>query len=199
MVPIYLANLGGAAALSSEAKRRTIFLHAISFVAGFSIVFIGLGASLGLLGVVFPVDVLRIIGGVVLLLFGLFLLAATRIPWLNYEIRLSKSFGGSTGYLRSVLMGAAFSLGWTPCVGPILGGILMLAMTEQTAWQGAYLLAAYSLGLGIPFIAVGLALGAALPVIRWLRRRSNAISIISGILLIAVGILMLTNTLAYLS
>jgi len=72
-------------------------------------------------------------------------------------------------------------------------------MTEQTAWQGAYLLAAYSLGLGIPFIAVGLALGAALPVIRWLRRRSNIISIISGILLIAIGILMLTNTLSYLA
>jgi len=199
MVPIYLANLGGVVSLSVEAKRRTIFLHAISFVAGFSIVFIGIGASLGLLGVVFPVDVLRTIGGVILVLFGLFLLAATRIPWLNYEIRLSRSFGGSTGYLRSLLMGAAFSLGWTPCVGPILGGILMLAMTEQTAWQGAYLLAAYSLGLGIPFIAVGLALGAALPVIRWLRRRSNIISIISGILLIAIGILMLTNTLSYLA
>ena len=199
MVPIYLANLGGAAVLSDEAKRRTIFLHAISFVAGFSIVFIGLGASLGLLGIVFPVDVARIIGGVVLLLFGLFLLAATRLPWLNYEVHVSKSFRGSTGYLRSLLMGGAFSLGWTPCVGPILGGILMLAMTEQTAWQGAYLLAAYSLGLGIPFIAVGLALGAALPVIRWLRRWSNIISIISGILLIVIGILMLTNTLTYLS
>ena len=199
MVPIYLANLGGAAALSDEAKRRTIFLHAISFVAGFSLVFIGLGASLGLLGVVFPVDVLRIIGGAILILFGLFLLVATRVPWLNYEIHLSKSFRGSTGYLRSLLMGGAFSLGWTPCVGPILGGILMLAMTEQTAWQGAYLLAAYSLGLGIPFIAVGLALGAALPVIRWLRRWSNIISIISGILLIVIGILMLTNTLTYLS
>ena len=199
MVLIYLANLGGAAVLSDEAKRRTIFLHAISFVAGFSIVFIGLGASLGLLGIVFPVDVARIIGGVVLLLFGLFLLAATRLPWLNYEVHVSKSFRGSTGYLRSLLMGGAFSLGWTPCVGPILGGILMLAMTEQTAWQGAYLLAAYSLGLGIPFIAVGLALGAALPVIRWLRRWSNIISIISGILLIVIGILMLTNTLTYLS
>jgi cytochrome c-type biogenesis protein len=199
MVPIYLANLGGAAALSPEAKRRIIFLHAISFVAGFSIVFIVLGASMGLIGAVFPTDLLRTIGGAILLLFGLFLLAATRIPWLNYEMRLSKSFGGSTGYLRSLLMGGAFSLGWTPCVGPILGGILTMAAASQTAWQGVYLLAAYSLGLGIPFIAVGLALGAALPVIRWLRRRSNVISIISGILLIAIGILMLTNTLAYLS
>ncbi|GAI52149.1 unnamed protein product, partial [marine sediment metagenome] len=112
---------------------------------------------------------------------------------------LPDSFGGRTGYLRSMLMGSAFSLGWTPCVGPILGGILTMAAASQTAWEGVYLLAVYSLGLGLPFIAVGLALGTALPVIRWFRRRSNIISIISGILLIIVGILMLTNILGYLS
>lgn len=199
LVPIYLANLGGAASLSADAKRWDMLLHATSFVAGFSIVFIGLGASVGLIGAVFPTDVLRTIGGVILLLFGLFLLAATRIPWLNYEMRLSRSFGGRTGYLRSMLMGSAFSLGWTPCVGPILGGILTMAAASQTAWEGVYLLAVYSLGLGLPFIAVGLALGTALPVIRWFRRRSTIIAIISGILLIVIGILMLTDTLAYLS
>ncbi len=194
LVPIYLANLGGAVSLSVEAKRRAIFLHAISFVAGFSIVFTGVGASLGLIGVVFPTNVLRIIGGVILILFGLFLLAAIKIPQLNYyEFRLSRSFGESTGYLRSALMGAVFSVALGPCTGPIIGGILLLAWNAQTAWKGAYLLAAYSLGLGIPFIAVGLALGAALPVIKWLRRWSNIISIVSGILLIAVGILMLAD------
>lgn len=198
LVPIYLANLGGAASLSADAKRWDMLLHATSFVAGFSIVFIGLGASVGLIGAVFPTDVLRTIGGIILLLFGLFLLAATRIPWLNYEMRLSRSFGGRTGYLRSILMGSAFSLGWTPCVGPILGGILTMAAASQTAWEGVYLLAVYSLGLGLPFIAVGLALGTALPVIRWFRRRSTIISITSGILLIAVGILMLTDTLVYI-
>jgi len=161
-------------------------------------VFIGLGTSLGLIGAVFPTDLLRTIGGAILLLFGLFLLAATWIPWLNYEIRLSRSFGGSTGYLRSIVVGGAFSLGWTPCVGPVLGGILTMASASQTAWKGAYLLAAYSLGLGLPFIAVGLALGTAFPVIKWFRRRSNIISPLSGILLIAVGILMLTNTLVNL-
>lgn len=198
LVPIYLANLGGAASLSAEAKRWDMLRHATSFVAGFSIVFIGLGASVGLIGAVFPTDVLRTIGGVILLLFGVFLLAATRITWLNYEMRLSRSFSGRTGYLRSMLMGSAFSLGWTPCVGPILGGILTMAAASQTAWEGVYLLAVYSLGLGLPFIAVGLALGTALPVIRWLRRRSTVISIISGILLIAVGILMLTDTLVHI-
>jgi len=90
-------------------------------------------------------------------------------------------------------------LGWTPCVGPILGGILTLAATSQTVWKGIYLLAAYSLGLGLPFVAVGLALGAALPFVRWLRRWSSIISIVSGILLIIVGILMLTNILIHLA
>jgi len=194
LVPIYLANLGGAVSLSTEARRLVIFLHAISFVAGFSIVFIGIGASLGLIGVVFPTNVLRIIGGVILILFGLFLLASTRIPQLNYyEFRLRRSFGESAGYLRSALMGAVFSVALGPCTGPIIGGILFLAWNAQTAWKGASLLAAYSLGLGLPFIAVGLALGAALPVLKWLRRWSSIISIVSGILLIIVGILMLAD------
>ncbi|HUU62532.1 MAG TPA: cytochrome c biogenesis protein CcdA [Dehalococcoidia bacterium] len=205
LVPIYLANLGGAAALSAEARRWTIFLHAISFVVGFSVVYIGLGASVGLIGVFFRPDLLRIIGGVIIILFGLYLLAAMKIPWLNYEIRLSRPFWGNVGYLRSALMGAVFSVGIGTCAYGTLGLILTMSANSQTAWKGAYLLAAYSMGLGIPFIAVGLALGASLPVIRWLRRRSNVISIISGILLIAIGILMLTNklvltnTLAYLS
>jgi cytochrome c-type biogenesis protein len=195
LVPVYLANLAGASALSAEAKRHIVLLHAASFVIGFSAVFIGLGASVGLIGVFFPPDALRTAGGIILILFGVFLLAATRIPWLNYEMRLSKSFGEKTGYLRSLLMGAAFSMGWTPCVGPILGGILTLAATSQTAWKGVYLLTVYSLGLGLPFIAIGLALGAATPVIQRIRRWSNIISVVSGVLLIAIGALMLTNTL----
>ncbi len=154
---------------------------------------------MGLIGAVVPTGLLHKIAGGLLLLFGLFLLAAPRISWLNYEMRLRGSFGGSTGYLRSIGVGAAFSLGWTPCVGPILGGILALASSSQTVWQGVYLLLAYSLGLGIPFIAVGLALGTAVPVIRWLSRHANIISMLSGILLIALGILMLTNTLIRLT
>lgn len=195
LVPVYLANLGGVSSLAGAARRWVIFLHALTFVAGFSLLFILIGASIGLLGVFLPANVLRTVGGAILIVFGLFLLAATRIPWLNYEVRLGRAFGGSVGYLRSLLLGAAFALGWTPCVGPILGGILTLAAASQTAWQGVYLLAAYSLGLGIPFIAVGLALGAALPVLRWLRRWSTVISVVSGLLLIAIGALMLTNVL----
>lgn len=199
LVPIYLANLGGAVSLSGEAKRWLVLAHAVCFVAGFSVVFIVVGASLGLIGAVLPAGVLRTIGGVVLILFGLFLVAATRVRWLNYEVRLGRTMVGSTGYVRSALLGAAFALGWTPCVGPILGGILTLAAMSQTVWKGVYLLAVYSLGLGLPFIAVGLALGAALPVVRWLRRWSAVVSIVSGILLVIVGVLMLTNSLLVLA
>jgi cytochrome c-type biogenesis protein len=199
LVPIYLANLGGVVSLSAEAKRWSIFFHSISFVAGFTIVYTVIGASVGLIGVFFPPDLLRIIGGATIILFGILLIAALKVPWLNYWMHFNRPFWGKVGYLRSALMGVVFAFGIGLCTGAVLGGILALAMTEQTAWQGAYLLAAYSLGLGIPFIIVGLVLDRALPVVKWLRRRSTAISIFSGILLIVVGILMLTNTIAYLT
>jgi cytochrome c-type biogenesis protein len=101
--------------------------------------------------------------------------------------------------LRSLSIGAIFSLAWMPCVGPVLGGILTLALSSQTVWQGVYLLLAYSLGLGLPFIAVGLALGALSPYLRWFNRHAYLTSIVSGALLIAIGILILTGKLAYLS
>jgi len=90
MVPIYLANLGGAVSMSAEANRWVILLNALLFVAGFTVVFIIVGASLGLLGAVLPADTLRIVGGIVLIVLGVFLLVSTKVPWLNYEMRLSR-------------------------------------------------------------------------------------------------------------
>ena len=197
LVPVYLAILAGASAVS-QGSRWLTSLRAISFVAGFSLIFIGLGASAGLIGAMVPPGLLRRIAGALLILFGLFLLASLKFPWLNYELRFGR-FSGKTGYLHSFLVGAAFSLGWTPCVGPILGGILALASSSQTLWQGVYLLATYSLGLGIPFIAAGLAVGSATPVIHWLTRRGSIISALSGLLLIGVGAGVLTNVFARFS
>ena len=195
---VFIVNLAGASSLTEEVSRRRVTSHAISFVAGFSLVFAGLGASVGLIGAVIPIGLLYRIAGIVLVLFGVWLLAAPRIPWLNYEVRLKSSLGKSSGYLRSIGIGAVFALAWTPCVGPVLGGILALASSGRTAWQGVSLLLAYSLGLGVPFIGVGLAMGSAAPVITWLSRRANMISILSGILLIAVGIALLTGTITRL-
>lgn len=198
MIPIYIANLAGAASLETQTSRWRPFLHSVGFVFGFSIVFIVLGASIGLIGRVIPAGVSRIISGSVLVVFGIFMLASRRISWLNYEVRVGRLPGSSMGYLRSIMLGAAFALAWTPCIGPILGGVLSLALNSQTVWRGVYLLGIYSLGLGIPFIVAGLFLSRATPVIRWLTRRGNVISLISGILLIFIGVLVLTNNLGIL-
>ena len=199
LVPVYLANIAGASVLTTAPPdRRNIFLHTFSFIVGFSLVFIALGASLGLVGAAVPQGVLEKVGGALLIMFGVFLIAATKVPWLNYEKRLDFARAKGTGYVRSFLIGIIFSFGWIPCVGPILGGILTLAASSQTAWQGVYLLLAYCLGLGLPFIAVGLALGAASKYIKWLSRHAFITSIVAAVLLISVGILMLTGYLEYL-
>ena len=200
LVPVYVANIAGASVLTANPPgRRHIVLHTISFVAGFSLVFTALGASLGFLGAMAPFELLYDVAGVLLIAFGIFLVAATKIPWLNYEKRLNFNLVKGSGYLRSVLIGAIFSLGWTPCIGPVLGGILALAWSSQTAWQGVRLLLAYCLGLGLPFVGVSLALGTASRYISWLSRHAFVTSIVAAVLLISIGILMLTGYLDYFS
>jgi cytochrome c-type biogenesis protein len=162
-------------------------------------VFTALGASLGLLGAAVPSEVLEKVAGALLIVFGIFLVAANKVPWLNYEKHLDFARVKGSGYLRSLLVGIMFSLGWTPCVGPILGGILTLAANSQTAGQGVYLLLGYCLGLGLPFIAVGLAWGSASQYIRWLSRHAFVTSIVAAVVLITIGILMLTSYSEYLS
>lgn len=202
LVPVYLASLVGPEIFDAKITRSRlpIFFHSLSFVAGFSIVFIILGLSAGLVGFAIGshLVLIRNIAGSLLIVFGLFMLASLKIPWLNYEKRLAPSLGNTTGYLRSLLTGGVFSLAWTPCVGPILGGILTLALASETAWYGAYLLAFYSLGLGLPFLVIGAAFNSITPLLRQINRYSNWVYIISGLLLIAVGALILTNRLTWL-
>jgi cytochrome c-type biogenesis protein len=201
LVPVYLASLYGPEIFEPAAKRNRIpvFLHSLSFVIGFSIVFISLGVGAGLAGFALSAHlvVVRKIAGSLLIAFGLFMLIARKVPWLNYEKRLAPSRSMATGYLRSFLTGAIFSLAWTPCVGPVLGSILTLAATSETVWHGAYLLAIYSLGLGLPFLVIGAAFDSVTPLLKRISRYSGLIYIISGVLLIAVGILILTSRLAW--
>lgn len=194
LVPLYLANIAGASILTPDPPaRRHILLHTISFIAGFSLVYTPLGALLGLLGGAAPQGVLDKVAGALLIAFGIFLIAVTKVPWLNYEKRLDFGKAKGTGYLRSLLIGVIFSIGWIPCTSGILGIISTAAAKSQTAWQGAYLLFAYCLGLGLPFIAVGLAWGAVSRYLKWLSRHYSFIMIVAGVLLISVGILMLTG------
>ena len=201
LVPVYLASLAGPEIFDDKITRKRIplFLHSLSFVLGFALIFTILGASAGLVGFAISAHLalIRQIAGGLMIAFGLFILAALKVPWLNYEKRLSSSLGTTTSYLRSFLTGGIFSLAWTPCVGPILGGILTLALGSETAWQGAYLLAIYSLGLGLPFLIMGIAFDFITPLLKRIYHYSNWTYIISGLLLIAVGILILTNKLVW--
>jgi cytochrome c-type biogenesis protein len=121
------------------------------------------------------------------------------VPRLNYEKHIAKTSAKTTGYARSFANGAAFSVSWTACVGPILGSILTIAATRETAWQGAYLLGVYSLGLGLPFLAIGAAFDFLTPVLKRINKYSGIIRIASGLLLIAIGILILTGNLTWFS
>jgi len=201
LVPVYLASLAGPEIFEPKTGivRMPVFLHSLSFVIGFSIVFSLWGAGAGLIGstlIAYSAVIRQIVGGL-LILFGLFLLASLKVPWLNFEKRLSPSRGATTGYLRSVLTGGIFSLAWTPCVGPILGGILTLALGSETGWHGAYLLAVFSLGLGLPFLIVGAAFDSVIPLLKRIHRYSTIIYIVSGVLLIVMGVLIMTDTLVW--
>jgi cytochrome c-type biogenesis protein len=203
LVPVYLASLVGPELFNAQSAsmRLPTFLHSLSFVIGFSLIFTTMGAIAGLTGFAInpSLALLNIISGSLLIAFGLFLLAALKISWLNYEKRLSPSAGNTTGYLRSFIIGASFSLAWTACVGPILGGILSIALNTATAWHGAYLLAIYSLGLGLPFLVIGLAFDSLLPLLRRIQRYTRIIHVVSGLLLIIIGILVLTNQIHWFS
>ena len=201
LVPVYLASLAGPEILEVDAgrKRLPLFLHSLFFVIGFTVVFSLWGAGAGLIGsalIAYSTVIQWIVGGL-LILFGLLMIAALKVPWLNYERRLNVSLGTTSGYLRSFLTGSVFCLAWTPCVGPILGSILTVAVDSATAWSGAYLLAVYSLGLGIPFLIIGVAFDFVLPLLKKINRYSSWIYIVSGLLLIAVGILILTGNLSW--
>lgn len=201
LVPVYIAILTGSDVLDTGADKRQarVFLHSLIFVFGFTIVFVGLGAGAGLTGLAIDVDLLtlRRAAGILLLVFGTLLLAAQRFPQLNFEKHLTLSQGRTTGYLRSFLTGAIFSMVAMSCATYILGGILMLALVSETAWHGASLLAVYSLGLGVPFLIIGAAFDKIAPLLKRIRRYSTVINIVSGALLVVVGILILTNRLVF--
>lgn len=207
MVPVYLMQLAGpsAVAAGTPRARRTTLLHTLFFVAGFSAVFIALGASVGFLGYGLRDHqrLLAEVAGVLIIVLGLHLAGILPIPLLSrtYAVSLPgdkydaprRSFMFDFG--RSSLVGAGFALGWTPCIGPVLGSILALAGVGTTAARGALLLLFYSLGLAVPFLAMGLATGSLGPLLKRLNRHLTAIEVSSGVLLVAVGVLLFAGRL----
>ena len=203
ILPVYLGSLCGPDVLKRGARsqRLTIFLHSLSFVLGFSLVFIVLGSIAGLVGFTLSshLNIIRWVSGGLMIFFGMFLLASQKIPWLNLEKRVGLKFETAGSYGRSFIIGVIFTLAWTPCVGPVLGGILSLAFNSESVWQGSFLLAFYSLGMALPFLIFGLAFDFTLPLIKRINRYSAYIYIISGLLLIGVGILILLDKLSWFS
>jgi cytochrome c-type biogenesis protein len=201
MVPIYLANLAGPEILQGETRSRwPLFLHSLFFVLGMGLVFTVSGALVGLAGININPNspLVQKISGGLLLFFGLFMLASGFIPWLNFEKRLSPAVGARSSYARSFIIGAAFTVAWTPCISPTLGSVLTIAATSETAGRGAVLLAIYSLGMGLPFLLIGAFFSTLAPLLKRLGRFSRWIYFAGGALLVVIGILIVLGKLSFL-
>lgn len=187
-----------ASPLPSQNERLRIFLHGLLFVAGFSLVFIvGWGGSVTLVGQLFGAykNIIARIGGVIVIAFGLATLEVIRIPWFFSDTR-SYYRGAAGTYANSGLMGILFAAGWSPCIGATLGAILTMGLSQQTVGQAMWLASGYSLGLGLPFLAMALGLERASGWVKRLSRYRRLIQIVSGVFIILIGLLLLTNTMS---
>ena len=197
LVPAYVGYLGGrsvASASDSKYNRWVTFSHGLAFVLGFSVVFISLGVASSALGWVFDAKgLLAKVGGIVVIIFGLHMTGIIRIKFLEYDLRPQTVPDRNRGYLASFLMGVFFSAGWAPCVGPILGAILTLAMNGGSIRQGVLLLSAYSAGLAIPFLVASIWIGLVTASIRRYGKAMHYVEIGMGVVLIIVGLLLFSG------
>src|SRR5512144_2535484 len=182
-------------------ERLRVFLHALLFVIGFSLVFvIGWGGSVTVLGQFFGAykRIIAQIGGIVVILFGLATLEVIRIPWFYADTRAE--YSGQRGtYGGSALMGVFFAAGWSPCIGATLGAILTMGLSQQTVGQAMWLASGYSLGLGIPFLAMAVGLERASGWIKRMRPYQKFFKLASGLFIIVIGVLLLTNTMSLIA
>ncbi len=198
MTGLSLDQLTGAG--EQDGVRKSIILNALLFIAGFSGVFVAFGASASALGQFLAdyQDLVRNIGGVLIVLFGLYLMGVMKPTFLTRERRVW-FHSRPAGYVGSVLIGAAFAAGWTPCVGPVLGTVLMYAGTTETIWDGVTLLLYYSLGLGLPMFVVALGVDRFLFYYKKVRGYLGPVSVVSGMILVVFGIVLLANGLPFLT
>jgi cytochrome c-type biogenesis protein len=206
LIPSYLSFVSGVSLEDMRGQtvksqvRRQVVLNSLSFIMGFSLVFISLGASASLLGGLFIGyrSFIRILGGSLISLVGLYLIGVFKIPALDRYVQFNLK-GKPAGYMGSLLVGITFALAWTPCVGPILGAVLMLAGTSAEVDKGVLLLATYAAGLGLPFFLSALAVDSFFHFSQAFRRYIRIVHVGGGVLLLIVGILLLTDYLIYLN
>jgi len=206
IVPPYLAYLAGISfsELTDEnvpaGTARRIFLSSLFFVLGFTTVFVALGATASVIGqsIAQYFDTLSIIAGALIIVMGLHFLGVLRIGLLYREARIDVG-RKPVGYLGAYVMGLAFAFGWTPCVGPVLAAILFVAGSEDTALRGAGLLAAYSIGIGIPFMIAALFAGRFLSLANRFKKHMHKVEMAMGGLLVLTGILFITGSMSYIA
>jgi cytochrome c-type biogenesis protein len=203
LIPGYLSFVSGVSleemrsGSAASSSRRQVLITSLAFVLGFSILFIALGASATALGRLVRNPFLRMAAGALVIVFGLHTMGVFRIPLLEMEKRVQSN--KPAGLFGAALVGMAFGFGWTPCIGPILGGILVLAGSKDTIGEGVALLAVYSLGLGVPFILTSLAINQFFAATARIRRFYHAIEVTSGALLVVIGVLIFSNRLTLIT
>ena len=198
IVPGYLCFIAGTSldkVLNNEIQiENNIFKYALSFVLGFSTVFVILGASSTVLSSLLYeyFDYLRIAGGIIIIIFGIHFTQIIQLSFLNKDIRFQIE-NYRPGLIGSYIIGLSFAFGWTPCIGPILGSVLTVAASSETMSQGVFLLITYSAGLGIPFLLAAYGINRFLKFLSKIRKYIRSIEILTGLLLILFGFLILTN------
>jgi cytochrome c-type biogenesis protein len=205
LIPSYVSYITGISydeLVSHESRRRNMnitLLHSLAFVAGFTIIFVLLGATASFAGSVLSrhLDVIRIAGGILIIIMGVFVMDVVNIPFLQREARLQLKTRPA-GFVGTLIVGMIFGAGWTPCTGPFLGSVLALAMETNTMGRGMALLTFYSLGLGIPFVVSAIAISAFLSSFNRLKRHFKIIKIVSGAILIVMGILLIMDKMTIL-
>ena len=196
LIPGYISYISGESLGDIVEKQKKVILKTVLFSLGFSLVFISFGATASLIGNILleNSNTLRIIAGIIIIIFSLQLIGILNLNFLNQEKRFqTKNY--SNNLFFPVLVGAAFGFGWTPCIGPVLGSILTLAAVESSIGKGILLLSFYSLGLAIPFILSGYGISKFLAFSKNFRKNIKIVSVSGGVILLITGILILTNKL----
>jgi len=205
LIPSYVSYITGISydeLVSPDSRKKNMritLLHSLAFVGGFSLIFVLLGASASLAGslLVQHLKTIRIVGGVLIIIMGIFVMDVVDIPFLQREAKLHLKTRPA-GFIGTIIVGMIFGAGWTPCTGPFLGSVLTLAMTSDSLGSGTILLMFYSLGLGIPFILSAVAISAFLSSFSKLKKHFKAIKITSGVILIIMGVLLLMDKMTIL-
>jgi cytochrome c-type biogenesis protein len=205
LIPGYLSYVSGLsldelrgtsnrAATAPSSTRARVVVASLAFILGFSLVFVALGATASAAGqfLIERLPILSRVAGAVIILFGLHTMGVLRIEWL-YQTKQVQTTRKPAGPFGAMLVGAAFAFGWTPCLGPILAGILAVGASRDTVGDAVKLLATYSLGLGVPFLVTGLAINRFFGAMAKIRRHYHTIELVSGALLVVIGLLIFTN------